>query len=83
MLVFFVLYIIDCFRLYFFKKKPAKLTICGVACFAAVIGFLGCGIANDSLIPVTPPFYIAIGLGMVVNFLTNERKDDLFPSEAK
>ncbi len=83
MIVFFVLYIIDCFKLYFFKKKPAKLTVCGVACLASVIGFLGCGIANDSLITVTPLFYISLGLGMVVNFLTNKHIDDSFSSETK
>ena len=66
-LIFFVWYIADCFKLYCFKKPNGSLFYIGAGCMAAVIGFLGTGLANDSMIVVSPAFWVALGLGMAVN----------------
>ncbi len=77
-LVFFVWYLVDCVKLYFWKKLDSDLKITGFACMLSVIGFLGCGIANDSLISVTPLFWVALGMGMVINrWLMEEKKKNV------
>lgn len=73
-MIFFIRYIVDCFKLYFLKKPEGDYFWLGVACMVSVIGFLGNGIANDSLIVVSPCFWAILGLGMVVNKM---RKDKL------
>ena len=66
-LIFFIIYLKDCFKLYFWKELDTNQKKIGICCMLAVIGFLGCGIANDSMVTVTPLFWTALGLGTVVN----------------
>ncbi len=82
-LVFIVWYIVDCFRLYFFKKATDPLYYAGIACMTAVIGFLGSGIANDSLIVITPQFWMIFGLGMAVNGMMREKQKTMFTNESE
>ena len=39
----------------------------GFAAFLSTIGFMASGLANDSLIIVTPIFYVLLGMGMAIN----------------
>ena len=39
----------------------------GFAVFLCTIGFMASGLANDSLIVVTPIFYVLLGMGIAIN----------------
>lgn len=68
MFLFFVgWYIVDCFKTYFNKKLTYYLEFIGIACMAGIVGFLGNGIANDSLPCLTPLYWAILGCGIVVN----------------
>ncbi len=66
-LIFAVWYIVDCFKTYFNKKLTYYLEFIGIACMAGIVGFLGNGIANDSLPCLTPLYWVILGCGIVVN----------------
>lgn len=66
-LTFYVMYFVGSFRRYFFCKFEKKEQWSGFILFTCSIGFMVAGIANDSLITVSPMFYLFLGAGMVVN----------------
>ena len=66
-LVFLNIYFIGCCRRYFFKKFTRVEEWFGFAIFLAVVGFMAVGFANDSLIVVSPMFYVLFGTGIAVN----------------
>ena len=66
-LVFYVIYFFDSCRRYWFRKFSRMEEWMGFAAFLATIGFLASGLANDSLIVVTPIFYVLLGIGMAIN----------------
>ena len=38
----------------------------------AIIGYLGAGFFNDSVVPVAPIFWILLGTGIAVNYLVKD-----------
>jgi len=66
-LVFYVIYFVGSCRRYGFRKYERKEEWFGFAAFLSTIGFMASGLANDSLIIVTPIFYVLIGMGMAIN----------------
>lgn len=66
-LVFYIIYAVGSCRRYFSHKFNKIEQWSGFAVFACTIGFLASGIANDSLIVVTPIFYVLLGTGMAIN----------------
>ena len=66
-LVFYAIYFFGSVRRYFFRKFTGMEEWIGFALFLSTVGFMASGIANDSLIVVTPVFYVLLGTGMVVN----------------
>ena len=66
-LVFYAIYFIGSFRRYCFRKFGKAEEWIGFALFLSTVGFMAAGIANDSLIVVTPVFYLLLGAGMAVN----------------
>ena len=72
-LIMMLAYIIQSIRIYTFKEYYRSKDILGSATFLAIIGYLGAGIFNDSVVSVAPIFWILLGAGMGVNYLiTNE-----------
>ena len=67
-LAFYVIYFFSSVRRYFFRKFSKAEEWIGLALFLSTVGFMAAGIANDSLIVVTPIFYLLIGTGMAVNY---------------
>lgn len=61
-------YIVDCLRLYCFKKKYSQEQGIGIALFAAVIGYLAAGLFNDSMSYISVVFWILLGCGAAVNY---------------
>ena len=66
-LVFYGIYFGSCCRRYFFRTFTKVEEWFGFAIFLATIGFMAVGFANDSLIVVSPMFYVLFGAGIAVN----------------
>lgn len=66
-LVFYSIYFGGCCRRYFFRKFTKVEEWFGFAVFLATIGFMAVGFANDSLIVVSPMFYVLLGVGLAIN----------------
>lgn len=71
---FIGLYIIQSLRLYTFKGVYQNIEIIGVAYFVAVIGYLGAGVFNDSIVSVAPIFWILLGGGIATNYMIVKEK---------
>ncbi len=88
-LVFVLWYIVRSFKLFFNPKDPESFYyMAGVASVLSVIGFLVCGIANDSNINVSPIFWILLGIGIACNRLYSnaiaaEAVQQQFPKKTK
>ena len=67
-------YIIDSFRLYALRSYYSSQEIMGIATALGVIGYLGAGIFNDSVISVAPIFWILLGVGVAINFMNNKER---------
>ena len=67
-------YVVQGIRLYGLKKGYSTLEILGSAVLLAIIGYLGAGIFNDSVVPVAPIFWILLGTGMATNFMVAKER---------
>ncbi len=76
-LVFYLIYFVHCCRHYFFKKFTKVEEWLGFSIFLATIGFMAVGMANDSLIVVSPMFYTLLGIGVAVNNKILTKKEEL------
>ena len=65
-------YILQSIKLYAFKLNYANNEIIGVAGLLAIIGYLGAGFFNDSIVAVAPIFWILLGLGLTINYLNKK-----------
>lgn len=65
----FALYIVDSFRIYKRKNAYSSIEVFGITCLVSVIGYLGTGFFNDSVVSVAPIFWSIFGTGMSVNVL--------------
>lgn len=65
-------YIIQCLRLYAFRKEYSQLDALGIGCMLAIIGYLGAGFFNDSIVSVAPIFWILLGTGMGANYFVQK-----------
>lgn len=66
-------YIIQSLRLYALKKSYNKeYQGIGIGIMLAIIGYLGAGFFNDSIISVAPIFWILLGTGMAVNYISKK-----------
>lgn len=68
-LTFILFYLVQCFRLYFLKPDNNSYYHFGVTCMFAVVGFCVAGIANDSVVSVSPVFWVLLGVGIACNRL--------------
>jgi len=67
LIAFFIIYLIDCLRLYINTNFKSYYEQLGVAIMFAVIGFVIMGISNDSSVTVSPIFWAITGIGVYVN----------------
>ena len=61
-------YIVNSIRLYAFKKDYTSEEGKGIAVLLAVVGYLGAGLFNDSVVSVAPIFWVLLGLGIAINY---------------
>lgn len=69
-------YIVQSIKLYACRKGYSEFEIIGIAFFLGIIGYLGAGIFNDSVVSVAPIFWILLGTGMAVNFIIQKERRD-------
>ncbi|ONI39143.1 hypothetical protein AN640_02015 [Candidatus Epulonipiscium fishelsonii] len=83
-IIFIAAYGIDSLRLYFNKAEYNKMEIMGGACFLSVVGYLGAGVFNDSVVSVAPIFWVLFGCGASINWsLNKQRKEQQKPAMVK
>lgn len=69
-------YIIQSLRLYAFRKDYEGIAQgMGIGIMLAVIGYLGAGFFNDSVVSVAPIFWILLGTGMAANFMNQKEEN--------
>ena len=73
-LTFYLMYFTGSCKRYIFRRLEKAEQWTGFILFLCTIGFMASGLANDSLIVVTPVFYVLLGTAMAVN-------DKLCPAE--
>lgn len=66
-LAFFLIYFVDCIKLYWKENFDNYLSQVGLALCLAVFGYMISGFLNDMMVCVTPVFFCLIGIGMAVN----------------
>ncbi|MBU3812642.1 MAG: O-antigen ligase family protein, partial [Candidatus Niameybacter stercoravium] len=67
-------YIINAIKVYAFRKDYSSKEIVGIAVFLSVIGYLGAGIFNDSIVSVAPIFWVLLGTGMGMNYIVQKEQ---------
>lgn len=79
LLALLLLYIIDSLSLYMFRREYNDTEVFGIALLLGVIGYMGAGFFNDSVVSVAPIFWAMLGLGMGANYwvkkIRNEEKE--------
>lgn len=73
-LAFIIMYIVECFKLYFKISIHTFMTVVGVCICACVIGYLTAGIFNDSLIYSAPIYWTLLGIGIAVNYKMKDER---------
>ena len=82
-LVMMIAYLIDSFRLYALHREYDRQQIVGAAVALAIIGYLGAGFFNDSIVSVAPIFWVLFGVGVAVNQLNRKQTQTEAKAEAK
>lgn len=74
-LVLVLAYLASSFRLYALRKEYSSRQALGAAITLAIIGYLGAGFFNDSIVSVAPIFWTLLGVGIALNFLNRAVTD--------
>ncbi len=72
-LVLVIGYIADSLRLYALKSSYETRQVVGIATVLSIVGYLGAGLFNDSVVSVAPVFWILLGAGIAVNYLNRQQ----------
>lgn len=72
-LVMMIAYLVDSFRLYALRREYTAQQVAGVAVALAVIGYLGAGFFNDSIVSVAPIFWVLFGVGVAINQINKKQ----------
>lgn len=68
-LVFVGCYLWDSFRLLKSKSEFQKLDYMAIAFLLSILGYLLCGLTNDSCVAIAPIFWVLLGVGMSTNHM--------------
>lgn len=81
-LVFYLMYLIQCIKLYWKAKEDTYLSKLGAAIACASLGYMCVGIINDSIVCVAPLFWSLLGVGLAINAkIAGDRKEQIAPDE--
>ncbi len=67
-------YLYRSFRLYLSNPFDNFLTQAGLGIFTGIVGYLGAGFFNDSVVSVAPVFWCLLGLGVSINHIISREK---------
>ena len=73
-LAFYIMYFVSSIKLYLKNEFKTYNSHVGVAVFIGSIGYMICGITNDSSVCVAPIFWTLLGVGIAVNFMVKKEK---------
>ena len=68
-------YLVQSFRLYALRKEYRTQEIIGTALTLAIIGYLGAGFFNDSIVAIAPIFWTLLGVGIATNHINRNNKN--------
>ena len=74
-LAFFVIYFVDCIKLYWKEEFNHFLPRAGIGICLAVSAYMITGFLNDMMLCVAPVFWCLIGLGLAVNRLYRKERE--------
>lgn len=73
-LAIIVMYVMSSAKLYFKNEYQGFFPIIGLGIFTAVVGYLGAGFFNDSIVSVAPVFWTLLGIGISINIILSNKK---------
>ncbi|WML36741.1 O-antigen ligase family protein [Clostridium sp. OS1-26] len=79
-LAIFVMYFISSIKMYIKRDYDDFYSIAGLAIFVSVMGYLGAGFFNDSVVSVAPVFWVLLGIGISINY---KLKNDMITDKSK
>ncbi len=68
-------YLVESFRLYALRKDYTTQEAVGAALALAIIGYLGAGFFNDSIVSVAPIFWALLGVGIASNYINRKQRN--------
>ena len=68
-------YLVESFRLYALRKDYSAQEAVGAALALSIIGYLGAGFFNDSIVSVAPIFWALFGVGIACNYLNKKQRN--------
>lgn len=74
-LAFFVIYFVDCIKLYWKEDFQHFLPQVGISICLAVFAYMLTGFLNDMMVCVAPVFWCLMGIGLAVNRLYRKEKN--------
>ncbi len=72
-LVFYVMYFISSIKLYIKGRFDQIYSIIGAAIFTSTLGYMICGLTNDSSITIAPVYWTLIGIGIAINIKVKQQ----------
>lgn len=66
-------YIVNSFKVYFKKKGYTFHDMFGIGIMLGIVGYLGAGMFNDSVVSVAPLYWCLLGIGFATNYI-NEKE---------
>jgi len=79
-LALFTMYIKKSCMIYYNRELKDFNSIAGLGIFVAVVGYLGAGLFNDSVVSVAPVFWILLGMGISINNSLMPKKKTKIPT---
>ena len=76
-------YLVESFRLYALRKDYNAQEAIGAALTLAIIGYLGAGFFNDSIVSVAPIFWALLGVGIAANWLNRKQRNETVMEESQ
>lgn len=75
-LAFFIIYFVDCIKLYWKDEFDHFLPQAGIGICLATFAYMLTGLLNDMMVCVAPVFWCLMGLGLAVNRLYRKEKEN-------
>jgi len=67
-LALIIIYLVHCMKLYALRDFYTMTDALGIGIMLGIVGYLGAGFFNDSVVSVAPIFWILLGAGMAINY---------------